>query len=476
MTATIGGLLDRLHLLAYRLDPSGPPRPAESAHLAAGWAQISRGLTAALRALPFEFDGTGEAQRDYYLSLLRPLRGPTSHTTPADPQLEDAALLFGGIADMLVDHRPRFQVDAPPRWFYSGLPPRKPVYEWRDRNEAAASALQDNLLAATYAIGNWTLNRLGANGTDGTPIARSLRHLVNTCYQAAQTNPDRRRSNLEHLTSTPTDEPSLYGALTRWATEAEQALHRRLVTSGTFAMLASDLTILTAATHHTLRPGTRKELRDPQEVTKALTAALTGWKQVAAWPTSMRLGGPRARDYIAASRELRSYIAAELTGTDGWHTPNQLQERFTTSQLDTLTHTLAQRSARMGDALSKTIRDMTIGQGRLWVDTTTARTVDPDVRRTRWIHQADGEPPVAVPIDWHVSRRPTDQAIQLANTSREAATHSEQAARRINEVLDPVRRLAPEVVSRVTLSRARIRLRHTLPGQQTRTIPPTFGR
>lgn len=476
MTATIGGLLDRLHLLAYRLDPSGPPLPAETAHLAAGWAQVSQGLTAALRALPFEFDGTGEAQRDYYLSLLRPLRGTSGHTTPVDPHLEDAALLFGGIADMLVDHRPRFQVDAPPRWFYSGLPPRKPVYEWRDRNEAAATALQDNLLAATYAIGHWTLNRLRANGTERTPFARSLRHLVNTCHRAAQTNPDCRRSSLEHLTSTPADEPSLYGALTRWATEAEQALHRRLVTSGTFAMLASDLTILTAATHHTLRPGTRKELGDPQEVTKALTAALTGWKQVAAWPTNMRLGGPRARDYIAASRELRSYLAAELTGTDGWRTPSQLQERFTTTQLDTLTHTLAQRSARMGDALSKTVRDMTIGQGRLWLDTPTARTVDSDLRKTRWIHQADEEPPVAVPVDWHVSRRPTEQAIQLADTSHEAAKHSEQAACRICEVLGSGGRQAPEVVSRVALSRARIRLRNSQLGHQTRTMPATFER
>ena len=130
----------------------------------------------------------------------------------------------------------------------------------------------------------------------------------------------------------------------------------------------------------------------------------------------------------------------------------------------------------MGDALSKTIRDMTIGQGRLWVDTPTARTVDPDLRKTRWIPQADGEPPVAVPIEWHISRRPTDQAIQLANTSREAAAHSEQAARRIHELLGSGHKLTPEVVSRVTLSQARIRLRHNQPSRQTMRTPPAFGR
>ena len=129
----------------------------------------------------------------------------------------------------------------------------------------------------------------------------------------------------------------------------------------------------------------------------------------------------------------------------------------------------------MGDALSKTVRDMTIGQGRMWVDTSTARTVDPDLRRTRWILQADGAPPVAAPIDWHISRRPTERAIQLADTSREAANHSEQAARRIHELLGSGHKLTPEVVSRVTLSRARIRVRYGHPGHQTGTMPPTFG-
>ena len=51
MTATIGGLLDRLHLLAYRLDPSGPPLPVETAHLAAEGAEVAPYVEKALGQL-----------------------------------------------------------------------------------------------------------------------------------------------------------------------------------------------------------------------------------------------------------------------------------------------------------------------------------------------------------------------------------------------------------------------------------------
>ena len=108
MTATIGRLLDRLHKTAYDLDPTGAPQPAEIAHLAAGWAALSSRLEAALSALPYDIDGVGEAQRDHYLSMLRPLHGPTRNTTTPDPRLEDATLIVGAIADLLVTNRPPF--------------------------------------------------------------------------------------------------------------------------------------------------------------------------------------------------------------------------------------------------------------------------------------------------------------------------------------------------------------------------------
>ena len=76
-------------------------------------------------------------------------------------------------------------------------------------------------------------------------------------------------------------------------------------------MLASDMAILTAATGHITRAGTTAGDRG---VSEELIGAIAGWKKIAAWPTDIRMGGPRARDYISASRELRSYVSADLRG------------------------------------------------------------------------------------------------------------------------------------------------------------------
>lgn len=455
MTATIGSLLDRLHHIAYNLDTESRPVPSETARLAASWAQLSRRLSVALNALPYDIDGAGETQRDHYLSILRPFDAPANNNTPPDPRLEDAVLVVGAIADLLVTNRTPFRVEAPAMWFFTNAKVHPPVYEWRDRNDPGATGLQSNLLAATYAIAEWTLNRLDISGTSNTRFARSLRHVASLCEAEAHADPEQRRSGLEHISATPADEPSLLGALSRWSHQAEQALHRRLVTSGTFAMLASDLRILTATT---LRAVTAAQ-PDLPPAREALVGAFIGWTEVAAWPTNMRLGGPRPHDYIAASRELRSYVDAEFRTAKGWQSASELVDQFTLEHLRTIAHTVSQRVAWVGDALNKTIRDMTIGQGRLWIDTLTIKAIDPTFAKVRWIAQPDGSYPVVVPINWHIRRQPTDQAITLADTSREAAKHSKQAAQQIEQGLGPA---APrhERVSDLGLSRARL---HALP-------------
>lgn len=454
MTATIGRLLDRLHKTAYDLDPNGAPQPAEVAHLAAGWSALSSRLEAALSALPYDIDGVGEAQRDHYLSMLRPLHGPTRNTTTPDPRLEDATLIVGAIADLLVTNRPPFQVQAPEKWFYTNAKVYPPVYQWRDRDDPGATGLQSNLLAATYAIGQWTLQRLEANHAPATRFARSIRHVVALCQYEAQSDPETRRGGLDHISATPLDEPSLLGAFARWADEAEQALFRRMVTSGTLAMLASDMAILTAATGHITRAGTTAGDRG---VSEELIGAIAGWKKIAAWPTDIRMGGPRARDYISASRELRSYVSADLRGPSGWHEPAQLRQLYTVDHLDTLAYTLAHRSAWVGEALNKTVRDLAIGQGRLWITTDKAREMDPEFYRIRWVAQPDGAPAVGVPVDWHILTRPTPEAIDLAETSRQAAKHQLVAARHIKSGLG-TRRHQYETAHGLALTRDRIRI------------------
>ena len=236
-----------------------------------------------------------------------------------------------------------------------------------------------------------------------------------------------------------------------------------MVTSGTLAMLASDLAILTAATGHLTRAGATAGDR---AVTEELMGAIAGWKKIAAWPTDIRMGGPRARDYISASRELRSYVSADLRGPSGWHAPEQLRQFYTVDHLDTLSFTLAQRTAWVGEALSRTIRDLAVGQGRLWIDTPKARALEPDFARFRWVAQPDGARAVAVPVDWHILSKPTPDAIALAETSRQASRHAQAAADLITRGLAATTS-QHETAGGLALTRHRIRI------QPTHTLGPT---
>lgn len=219
-------------------------------------------------------------------------------------------------------------------------------------------------------------------------------------------------------------------------------------------MLASDLAILTAATGHITRAGTTAGDRG---VSEELIGAIAGWKKIAAWPTDIRMGGPRARDYISASRELRSYVAADLRGPSGWHEPAQLRQLYTVDHLDTLAYTLSHRSAWVGEALNKTVRDLAIGQGRLWITTDKAREMDPDFYRIRWVAQPDGAPAVGVPVDWHILTRSTPEAIDLAETSRQAAKHQHAGARHLTSSLGSTKPQY-ETTHGLALTRARIRM------------------
>lgn len=479
MSATVGSLLDRFHTLAYQLEPDSAPERAETAHLAASWARLSSRLTHALTALPYEFDGAGAAQRDHVKAVLQPFRSRANrpgNDTRSDPRLEDAILCVGAISDLLVTHRTPYRVPLSHKW--RDLEPKHPnrVYQGRDKNEPASIGLQHNLAAATYAIAEWSLHRLNINGTANTRFGRSLERVTALTHPSANTNPDQRRSGLELVTAIPLDEPSLLGALARWAEQAEQGLHRRVVTSGTFAMLANDLALLTAATLHTLKtndPTAIARLNDAG-ITENLTQAHQHWRQVAAWPTDIRMGGARARDFIAASRELRSYIDADLRGPKRWLTSGELSEHFTRDHLDHTAYTLAQQAVWTGDALNKTIRDMTIGQGRMWVDTDTMRARDPNFHRVRVVPQPDAETPVVVPINWHILSTPTRAAIELGNASRTAAQHTQEAAWRIEDhyTANPT---PPERIPALSLARDRIRLAQMNPTQNPQAgRPPTI--
>lgn len=155
----------------------------------------------------------------------------------------------------------------------------------------------------------------------------------------------------------------------------------------------------------------------------------------------------------------------------GWQSASELVDRLNPEDLQTIAHAVSHRVAWVGDALNKTIRDMTIGQGRLWIDTPTIKAIDPTFAKVRWIAQPDGSYPVVVPINWHIRREPTDQAITLADTSREAAKHSKLAALQIEQGLGSATP-GHERVSGLGLSRSRIHANaHSEMRQTSHEIP-----
>lgn len=460
MSATVGDLLDRFHALAVDLPTTRKAVQAETAMLASGWALLAARLAGALDALPFDADGPGGRQRDAHVATLRTLAPPSRHATPTDPALGEVALVVGAIADLLVGHRPAFQVSVPAKWLFTNAKVYPPVYHWRDQNEAGASGLQASLLAGAFVVADWTLHQLKLNSTANTAFGHSLERVLWLSEPSARTDPGQRSSSLEHLTAVPHGEPSLLGALARWAEQAEPALNRQLVTSGTFAMLASDLTLLTAAASRALAAD--EEVRQGARqvgLPESLAAAHAGWKQLAAWPADLRLGGPRATELIAASRELRSYVRADFSGPEGRLSGPDLVARFTPDYLQTVAFELAQRVAWVGDGLAKTIRDQSIGQGRLWITPDESRTLDPRlVTPVRWVPQADGTPAVAVPAEWLVLRRPTPTAVELGDLAKQAATHTKRAAQLLEDHLNGAGPLV-ETVASVSLTRQRIHSR-----------------
>lgn len=461
MSATVGDLLDRFHALAVDLPGTGEAVQTETAMLASGWSALAPRLAGALDALPFDADGPGGRQRDAHVAMLRALVSPQrQRATPADAALGEVAMVVGAIGDLLVAHRPAFQVSVPAKWFFTNAKVYPPVYQWRDQNEAGASGLEASLLAGAFVVADWTLHRLKLHGTASTAFGHALERILWLSEPYGRTDPGQRGSSLEHVTAIPAGELSLLGALARWADRAEPALHRRLVTSGTFAMLASDLTLLTAAASRALaadeevRQGV-KQVGLPQ----AFAQAHAGWKQLAAWPADLRLGGPRATDLIAASRELRSYLRADFGSPEGRLSGPELVARFTPDHLQTVAHEIAHRVAWVGDALAKTVRDQSIGQGRLWLTPDEGKTLDPRlVPPVRWIPQPDGAPAVVVPADWLILRQPTPKAVELGDVAKQAARHAKRAAQLLEDHLNGAGPLV-ETVASVTLTRQRIHTR-----------------
>lgn len=474
MSASIGTLVDRLHQIATLVSAEPTSTTDGAARVQeAGWHRLSRQLERALVALPFDQTNLGHQIRHVTVTALRAIGEATAPHAGAEASghLAEAALVVGALADLLTSRRAPFRVDAQPAWLpASDARPRRwseaafdPLFVDRRPDDASANGLQSSLLAATHLLAGWSVRQTRDDTSPAlVPLLSQLGVLAEPHLWMA---PAHRGSALESVTATPWSEVSLLGAVQRWAHEAELALRRRLVTSGTFAMLASDLSILDATILHAFTTHERPGHRDVQD---ALGQARAGWKAIAQWPAHLRLGGAAATEFIRTSREVRAAIAADFRGPDGWFTPTELNQLHDSQSLDAIAHTLAGHATWVGDALAKTIRDMTWGSERLWVDREELRRLAPGYEPMRLFAQPDGARPVIREVHWLVPHQPVPAAKGIADAATNAARHQQRAEQQLDQVLGTS--ASPETVPALTVADRRVRA-HATQQQTGRDVP-----
>lgn len=426
MTVTVGGLLERLHVIAGALPPHGG-RGAEA--IERDWRELARTMNRALGTLPIEDGSTVAFTRELAQNAFQGLAGGRwGDERPPDSRLIDMAIVTGAVSDILVANRRPFTVTPPA---YGVKPRRGTKHPWayveRPPDNAAAAPLLTSLLAAAGTAAAWSLDAVSSE-----PAAAQLtRNLLNVVLltQSARSQP-RQGSFLEHLSVTHADDRSLSGAIQRWGSAAELALDRSTLTAGTFAMMASDLWILGGALAVVAPP------ESPPELAAAIRSARVEWKGLASWPAAdLQLAGRRHEGLVAASRDVRAGTRELLYSPQGWRTPEEVARRYGRGDLDTLAYTLATTTSRTAAAFSEALLDAGAGHGRFWLSIDSALEIAPRTPTTRTWRNPKRLVSTELPRRWVRIREVGDGVRDLVSQAKAAAASTQEAAHQVERAL-----------------------------------------
>lgn len=279
--ATVDDLLRTLHRQAAALRPTGRPDRQLRAHIR-GWVPLA---TNALRVLD-ALDPRPE-DRELY-GLLRTLRRPgNSQRARNGTGLEKLALTMGAIGDAITTFP-------------------EPVAQ---AGQGQRSRLQASIEAALHATARTTLDI--ARSAEQPRAAELFREVSEVTELAALLPPSARVSSLERLTVTRLTTDTVDGAVRLWAVVAQQTFaNYRLVTGVALQDAAATLALLCQVTADTLRDAARRPIVDPsaaRHAARIMGRAAGAWRQAAAWPSSIQLGG-RAHEHQQAVRAVRSAL------------------------------------------------------------------------------------------------------------------------------------------------------------------------
>jgi len=288
--ATIGELLDRLEIQVHNL--RWTPQDTVGAH-EASWVPLARATGQAITWLPL--GGRSDQVKAGIRNVLAPLAHGVENSdlgeSPA-PQLLELATTVGAISDSLAGIL-RFG----PRPEQIGTP---------------ALELETDLLSAIHVTARWSRAAVEMRCPDPPrpPLGAFLGDLIVVTEPYALIPPERRGSRLEDLAFVVPSSPGLEGAVAAWAEIAIGILHDRYRVSGwALQTVAADLALVAMEVRRPFLADVSGSVEGAARtgVSEDLRVAARSWRQAAAWPTHVRLGGQNP-DLRLASRDVRQMV------------------------------------------------------------------------------------------------------------------------------------------------------------------------
>lgn len=458
MTATVAGMLDRLHAQAFAISNLAT-RPSEDrwrAH-AVVWPRLALATMRALNNVP------AGAATDPELVLVDSILQPIARdewipkisdtraaNVPPDKRLVDMTRVLGAIADLLS----------------IGL---KDVVS----DSTAILGLRSNLLAPVMVAANWSL----ATAPD---VARNMtprRHLqlvsgIGTAFAFVPVG--LRPGQYDDIAAVPHSEQSLDAAMNNWLDATKEALGTRKGLSGvTLQTIAADLSVLcgaaTATTNAAIAIGQLAEDRG-RPVVEAISDAYAKWRDASRWPQTIYLGGVRDTGLADASIHLRQTVVDTLRDGKSWADPTVIAARMNGQDLASVARRAMHTAAEAAQLQQAAVTNLFFGKDRVMMAarslegaTYMNKAVFTARRRGTWIPMPRYEP----------------TGVQVYRAATNAATATTSA--RLLSVATARPAVAPSVPSpptAVDFTQGRIAARGTTTpsaGAQGLTQGPPFG-
>jgi hypothetical protein len=353
MTATVAGMLDRLHAQAFAISnlATSPSEDRWRAH-AVVWPRLALATMRALNNVP-----AGAATDPALVlvdSILQPIArsewipkssAPPAANIPPDKRLVDMTRVLGGIADLLSIGQKDVVSDS-----------------------TAILGLRSNLLAPVMVAANWSLATAPDVARNVTP-RRHLQLVSGIGAAFAFVPVGLRPGQYDDIAAVPHSENSLDAAMHNWLDATKEALATRKGLSGlTLQTIAADLSVLCGAaattTNAAIALGQLAEDRG-RPVVEAISDANTRWREASRWPQTIYLGGVRDTGLADASIRLRQTVIDTMRDGKSWADPAVIATRMKGQELGSLARRAMHIAAEAAQLQQSAITNLFFGKDRV---------------------------------------------------------------------------------------------------------------